>query len=210
MRTALAMVLAAGSTLGASASIKITEFSYQGNGDLNEYIELTNIGNNPIDLTGWSFDDDSRAPGTVSLSSFGVVAAGESVIITEASATTFRSVWGLAASVKVLGGNTTNLGRNDEINVFRPAGLLADRITYGDQNIPGTIRPRFNSANAFYASLGDNAIATWVLASNGDTFGSHIATTADVGSPGFYAFVPAPGAALGLGMGVLVAGRRRR
>lgn len=34
MRTALAMVLAAGSMLGASASIKITEFSYQGNGDL--------------------------------------------------------------------------------------------------------------------------------------------------------------------------------
>src|SRR5262245_41745293 len=90
----------------------ITEGMYEG----DEFVEFTNVGNGSVDLTGWSFDDNSRASGSVSLSGFGVVNAGESVILSESTAAAFRSAWNLAASVDVIGGNTNNLGRPDEIN----------------------------------------------------------------------------------------------
>ena len=32
-----------------------------------EFIELMNIGNTPIDMTGWSFDDSSRTAGSFSI-----------------------------------------------------------------------------------------------------------------------------------------------
>ena len=64
----------------ASAQMRITEWSYQGaNG---EFVEFTNVGATPIDMTGWSFDDDSRTPGSQSLSTFGTVNPGVSVVLT--------------------------------------------------------------------------------------------------------------------------------
>ncbi len=68
----------------ASAQVYITEWMYNGNGGTGEYIEFTNLGATAVDFSGWSFDDDSRNAGTVSLSAFGLVNPGESVILTEA------------------------------------------------------------------------------------------------------------------------------
>ncbi|WP_164473232.1 lamin tail domain-containing protein, partial [Clostridium sp. E02] len=125
-------------------NMQITEFMYQGaNG---EFIEFTNVGTAPVDLTGWSFDDDSRLAGTVDLSAFGAVQPGESVILAEASEAEFRAAWGLYASFKVVGGLTTNLGRADEINLFDASGNLVDRLTYSDQTFPGTPRTQGISA----------------------------------------------------------------
>ncbi len=61
-RFAIAALAASAGT--ASANIRITEYLYQGlNGSTQvtfEYIELTNLSAAPIDMTGWSFDDDGR------------------------------------------------------------------------------------------------------------------------------------------------------
>jgi predicted extracellular nuclease len=111
----------------ASAEIYITEWMYNGNGKTGEYIEFTNLGDTAVDFSGWSFDDDSNNPGSVSLSAFGLVNPGESVILTEATAADFRSVWNLSGSVKVIGNNTNNLGRNDQINLYDNLGQLVDR-----------------------------------------------------------------------------------
>lgn len=112
--------------------MRITEYMYQGvNG---EFVEFTNVGNTPIDMTGWSFDDDSpRTPGSFSLSAFRTVAPGESVILTESNANTFRTAWNLCSVVKIIGGLNQNLGRNDEINLYNASNMLVDRLTYGDQ-----------------------------------------------------------------------------
>jgi len=115
----------------ASAQMRITEWMYSGGS--GEFIEFTNVGNAPVDLTGWSYDDDSRLPGVFLLTPLGVVQPGQSVVITEATAAAFRSEWSLPMSVGVLGEYTNNLGRNDEINLFDSSGTLADRLTYGDQ-----------------------------------------------------------------------------
>ncbi len=189
-------VLSCGLASGAHAanSVFITEWAYNG-GPAGEFIEFTNLGTTAVDFTGWSFDDDSRNAGTVNLSFFGVVAAGESVILSEASAADFRAAWGLTSSLRVLGGNGTNLGRNDELNLYDATNGLVDRLTFGDQNIPGSIRTSAVSGRAGALSvLGTNNVSGWVLSAENDADKSYLSTSFDLGSPGFtaYAAVAAP------------------
>lgn len=181
----------------ASTGIYITEWMYSGNG--GEFVELTNLSGGDIDFTGWSYDDESRLPGTFDLSGFGTVANGESIIFTEDDAATFRSDWGLNSSVKVLGGVSNNIGRGDEINIygaFNGASFpLIDSLTYGDNDIPGTIRTKEISGNPETPSaLGANDASQWVLSSLGDSFGSYASTNGDIGNPGSYSAVPVPAA----------------
>jgi len=81
----IAMILCMATT--AHAGMFITEYMYSGDG--GEFIEFTNVGAAPIDMTNWSYDDDSRTPDVFALN-FGIVAPGESVIITEGAAADFR------------------------------------------------------------------------------------------------------------------------
>lgn len=199
---ACALAALAGSAI---AQVRITEWAYQGvNG---EFVEITNIGSSPISMTGWSFDDDSRLPGVLDLSSFGVLAVGESAIITDVLASDFRAAWGLAPSVKIIGSNTANLGRNDEINIFNGTTLV-DRLTYGDQNFPGTIRTQNRSGITTPANWGANNVAGWFFSTVGDAYGSRTSVGGDVGSPGN---IPAAGplALCGVACGVMARRRRR-
>ena len=187
-------MLVAGPAVSATsaADIQITEWMYSGNG--GEFIEFTNMGASAVDFAGWSYDDDSRLAGVFDLSGFGRVAVGESVIITESAAADFRADWSLAASVKVLGGYTNNLGRGDEINLFDAGGSLADRLAYGDQVFPGTVRTQNASGNPGSAAdlAGSTVTANWALASVGDGFGSYAAASGDIGNPGVYVAAPVP------------------
>jgi hypothetical protein len=100
------------SSVGAATpgQVVITEWQYNG----SEFVELTNIGGEPVDMTNYSYDDDSRIPGTVSLAGLGTLAAGDSGLLTEATADAFRAQWNLTPTVKIVGGNSVNLGRADE------------------------------------------------------------------------------------------------
>ena len=197
--TLAALALAAASQANAVAvsSVFITEWMYSGSG--GEFIEFTNTGTTAVDFTGWSYDDDSRAPGTFDLSGFGVVAAGESVVITEDDAAQFRADWGLDSSVKVLGGYSNNIGRNDEINLYGAFdGVtfpLIDSLTYGDEDIPGSIRTKDVSGNPdSLAVLGVNDASQWVFSSQGDVYGSYLSANGDLGNPGSFNPVPVPAA----------------
>ena len=51
--------------------VVITEWMYNPVGRRgSEFVEVTNIGGEPVDMTGYSFDDDSRAAGTFSLAAW--------------------------------------------------------------------------------------------------------------------------------------------
>lgn len=173
---------------GSAGGMRITEWMYQGAG--GEFFELTNMSEEPIDMTGWSMDDDHAVPGAFDLSGFGVVASGESVIVTEALGSAFRDAWGIAPEVKIidqLGAVTgNNLGRNDQIIIFDEGGNIVDRLDYGDQTYPGSIRTQGISGQACAASLGQNDVLAWTLSAVGDEFGSYAASTGEVGTPGFY------------------------
>ncbi len=202
------------STLTAHAQMQITEWMYNGDGATGEYIELTNLGASAVDFTGWSFDDSSRTPGSMDLSAFGSVAAGASVILTEATAADFRAAWHLAPTIQVIGGNTHNLGRGDEINLYDAGAALVDRLTYGDAIYPGTVRAQ--NASGTPSALSDLSAQTvtagWVLARVGDAYGSTASTLGDIGNPGAFTLaVPEPSTyALLLAGLVLVAGAARR
>jgi hypothetical protein len=168
--------------------LRITEWMYSGGS--GEFIELTNMTASAIDVTGWSFDDDHRVAGAFDLSAFGVVQPGESVVVTESDASAFAAAWGLDPEVKIIGllGDATgnNLGRDDEINIYDSVGNLVDRLAYGDQAFPGSVRTQNNSGQTAPENLGANDPTLWELSAPGDAFGSYAASTAEHGTPGFY------------------------
>ncbi len=207
---ALAALLLLLTNTTANAQMRITEWMYSSNLGGDEWIEFTNVGTTAIDMSGWSYDDSSELAGTFLLDSLGVVAPGDSVIITEGDATTFRSAWSLPASVAVLGGYTNNLGRSDEINLFD--GLtLVDRLTFGDQDFSGSVRAQDITGNPLTpAALGANDVYQWAGAYVGDPWGSYFSSYGALGNPGTYV-VPEPSTVVLLVLGcVALVGRRMK
>lgn len=206
--TALTVLIAFAAVSPAHAVMRITEWMYKGAG--GEFMEFTNVGDTAIDMTGWSYDDESDNPGVFDLSGFGIVAAGESVVITEDSAATFRAAWNLDASVKVLGGVSNNIGRGDTINIYDGSDSLVDTLTYGDDDFPGTPRTDGVSANIPPDALGADDVYSVVVSTPGDIYGSFVNNNGDLGNPGSYVPVPEPASIAALAGGLLVLARRRR
>lgn len=186
MRRVLALAIVAALAQTATGKIVISEWMYNGlgTGNIGEYVEFTNTGPNAVDMSGWSFDDDSRVAGTISLSGFGVVAAGESVILTDDVAANFATNWGLSG-VKIVGGSTANIGRNDEINLFDAGGTLIDRLTYGDEMYAGTVRTQNKGCSIPAADYGYSVVqSNWKLGAVGDIYASKTSLLGEVGNPG--------------------------
>lgn len=211
---AILFSLASLASIGAAASgaIRITEWQYNG----TEFVELTNLGTTPISLNGWSFDDDSRLPGTFSLSGLGTLNPGQSGIMAELTDAAFRARFpAMSSVVPVVGGNAANLGREDEINIFDETNTLVDRLTYGDQT-RGTVRTDISSGNptSLAEALlggGDNVIpTTWVLSASGDAYGSFASTAGGFANPGSFSLIPEPTSAGLVSIAGLMIGRRRR
>ncbi len=182
MRNILALGLIVFFCSFASGQMVITEWMYSGTD--GEFIEFTNVGTDPVDMTGWSYDDKSQVPGTVDLSAFGVVEAGESVILTEAVATDFATAWGLT-DVTIIGEAATSLGRNDQINLYDSVYNLVDELTFGDEDNPGTPRTQNASCNIPEADYSETlAQMSWILATVADAYGSRMSTGGDIASPG--------------------------
>lgn len=192
----------------ASAAISITEWAYQGGG--GEFVEFTNLGASAVDMTGWSFDDNSGAAGSFSLSGFGIVAPGESVVVTDLTAAAFRTEWGLSAAVKVVGENNQNLGRADEINLYDSSNVRVDWLTYDDQTLGS---PRTNNASAnplTLAAVGAHNSTLWSLSAAGDSYGSITSVGGGIGNPGRFTLVPEPASAAMLASALLGFGVFRR
>lgn len=179
-------------TLG-SQPLQITEFMYSGNH--GEFVEITNRSAQPIDLTGWVLKDDQIALPGFSLSAAGTLAPNETLVVTDAVAETFRAAWNLPAGAKILGelgvASGANYGRADVIHLYDSGGTLVDRLAYGDQAFPGTIRTQNTSGQAPCSALGQDMIASWVLSVVGDVHGSVLSNPTgtnlrDTGSPGVF------------------------
>jgi hypothetical protein len=172
-------------SITVNGAMRITEFMYNGGGSsgAGEFVEFTNVGGTSVDMTGWSFDDNSRTAGSQDLSAFGTVQPGESVILTDISAATFRTNWYLCSNIKVIGGSSNNLGRADEINLYDASNTLVDRLTYDDQTLGG---PRTTTKSAWVSAtgLGANNIALWTLSAADDAEGSYTSTLSEIASPG--------------------------
>jgi len=181
--------------LSGAVTLQITEYAYSASH--GEYVELTNRSQQAIDLSGWTLKDDQiNLPG-FSLSSAGVLQSGETLVITENVEAAFRAAWNLPSQNKILGQlgavgvGGQNFGRSDQINVYDSGGGLIDRLTYGDQTFPGTIRAQNVAGQAACVALGRDIIANWTLSFVGDVVGSvqsNLTQTnlRDIGSPGVF------------------------
>jgi predicted extracellular nuclease len=189
-RTITTLLLAAAALaapISAQAAVSITEFMYQGAASGNrEFIELTNISNSAVDVSGWTYNDNNPNNPVSFGNFFGALAANESIILTEMSAADFRSYWGLSSSVRIfsIGGNS-NLGSDDTINIYNSAtqnaGTLVDSVTY-DGTTRGISRNRPADAT------GSVTNAQFINSAAGDAFGSAFAPTspADLANPGSF------------------------
>lgn len=178
------LALLASTSAFAAGQIRITEWMYNGSG--GEFVEFTNVGDAAVDMTGWSFDDNSQIPGVQPLSGFGVVQPGQSVILTEDPAATFAADWSLSGVV-IVGDLTANLGANDQINLFDAGNVLVDRLTYGTNNVPGSIVTLGISGWTTLEHLGDDTALSWKFSVVGDEQNSFLSSNGDLGNPGSYA-----------------------
>ncbi|HEY7086851.1 MAG TPA: lamin tail domain-containing protein [Tepidisphaeraceae bacterium] len=207
LASVLALVVCVSSR--AMAAMQITEFcSNSGVGNF-EFVEFTNTGPVPVDMSGWSEDDSNRTPNKAGhvLSAFGSVQPGESVIYTEATPDAFRQYWwgsvaAAPAGLKIIGPYTNdNLSSSsDEINLFdnaSPTPTLIDRLTYPGTG-GGTASSITRNAPIGYLANSNNN-AAFIDSAVGDVFGSFHASQnqALVGNPGSY-LVPEPASLAGI------------
>jgi hypothetical protein len=171
-----------------AAGVAITEFAYGGliggssvGGD-GEYVEVTNVGTSDVDVSGWSYGT-AAAPGTVPLTGFGTLTAGESAIITDVTPAEFRADWGLKDSVKVVNDGTTTLNKGPKtMYLYDADGNTIDSGSYASGFLAGG---KGQSAWVDTAHVGAESDTTgWTFSTVGDEQQSWTSATGSVGSPG--------------------------
>lgn len=214
MLTLLGLLAMPGVGLAVPIGMYITEFNSSNASGTNEFVEFTNLGPTNVDMTGWSEDDSNRTPNKAghSLSGFGIVKPGESVIFTENTPAAFKTYWfdgtaplnAYGEPLKVIGPYTNdNLsGTSDEVNLYNAASALVDRLTYPDGVAGGTangVTRNPSSTSALGAGVSNaSANQLWQNSFIGDPFNSFHAANdnALIGNPGIYtpalSLVPEP------------------
>ncbi len=129
-----------------------------------DYWELTNHGTVAVNLSGFTWDDESRsfAEGQPWAFPNGTsIAAGESIIITTADPAAFRTWWGLEPTVQVLQTvDAPGLGQNDGIALFDNTGRELFFVSYAAQ---GFLRPDGSAALGGHAGVSGGGATTDAL-----------------------------------------------
>ncbi|USN99103.1 MAG: lamin tail domain-containing protein [Phycisphaeraceae bacterium] len=215
MKTIIAIVAAAGSM--ASANITINEVLGSTAGADSEFIELYNTGASAVDLTGWSIElwdsdagtafgtSDGAAPYVINT---GSIAAGGWFLMSNALADATYGVTGdfLLPSNAIENSSYTMVLRDAGANVMQTI-FVTDGGAGDAANIAGTIitpdatfGPDGTFLPAGFYRVGDGSDTLAVL---------EFDQPSPSATPG-YANIPAPAALGVLGLGGLVAARRRR
>jgi hypothetical protein len=194
--------------LGSQAQLRITEVESSENGGKKpDWWELTNLGNSPVDITGYRMDDDSASFAlSVALSGVTSIDSGASVAFFEVAGTTpltiqgFRDWWGLNSSVPVGTYSGSGVGLNnsgDAVNIYTSTGALVDGVILGTATKGVTFGwDPVTRALSGLSQLGVNGAFT-------------AAQDGDIGSPGVVV-APEPSAWMILGLGLAGLFMRRR
>ena len=207
---------AAGWAGQAWGNVYITKFcSDTGDNELFEFVQVTNLGSTPINMAGWSEDDNHATPDVTghSLTGLGILQPGESGIITQATPADFIAFWGAAnlpVNLPIVGPYT-----NDELNtdsdtitLFNSSKVLVDQLFYSTTNggsADSVVR------NAPLDALGQNDNELWANSFLRDDYGSFGAAEklTIIGNPGYY-MVPEPTGLGVLGLAWVIGMRPRR
>lgn len=209
----------------ASANVIFTEIFYNLNGSesgATEWVEIYNSGANAVDMSGWVYGDSQDNVFAGGFAAGTILGAGEVAVLAFQDASVFQSIWG--AGVRVINIDTqislanSATPTNETLALFDAFSNLVDEVNY-ETNMNGW--PSANGASisllpsALDGSLNDLG-ASWARTEIGVNGGREAliinpdianASALDVSSAGV---VPAPGAVALMGLGGLVAARRRR
>ena len=153
-----------------------------------DWFEVTNIGTNAVDITGWKMDDNSNSFATsVALSGITSIAPGESVIFIESSTpstviSAFRNNWFGTGTTTVQIGTYSGSGvglstGGDAVNLFNATGQLQASVSFGAS--PAGPYATFNNG----AGINNNTISSLsVVGVNGAYIALNSPT--EIGSPG--------------------------
>lgn len=164
---AVSATLAAGLTTvalspaaAASTDVVINEMMYHALSDLDgdDYLELTNVGSDPVDLTGWSFSGI-----TLTLPAGTSIAPGGFLVVAK-DAAQFQSTYGFAPAA-VYGGNLSNSGETVALRDATAATI--DTVTYGtDDPWPTRADGTGPSMELIDSSLDNDDPLNWATATN--------------------------------------------
>lgn len=174
-------------------SVAITEVAPWASGNSpygTDWFELTNIGNTPVDLTGWRMDDSSASfASSVALTGVDVINPGESVIFLETSdlvtaRSNFLATWfagGLPQPLKVGAYSGSGVGLStggDAVIVFDGVGVVKASISFGASPV-GPSFPSFDNT----AALNDTLVSLLSTIGSNGAFAA-AGDAAEIGSPG--------------------------
>lgn len=195
-------LIAATAFIQAHAQLVITEvMTAEADKSHPDWWELTDFGTNNVDLTGYSWNDDSHGgfSGAVSAPFAGVIIhPNESIIFTEAgtavnSADDFRTWWGISGSVQVIMITGPGLGASgDTVRLW--STNLTDLVDSGYntngldlEQAPDFLVDRVDTTaanNGQSLTCNTNNGTFGISSTNGINGAFTAAITADVGSPG--------------------------
>lgn len=214
--TAIAVLAAAPA---AHAEILISEIFYNLAGSesgLTEWVEVTNTGAAPVDLTGWFYADIQDNSFSNALPAGSIVPAGGSAVIVAQSAADFATIWG--GSVQVInyttaGGTGISLANapsatNETVAILDPSNVVVDAVNF-EANTNGW-PVTANGASIYllpegYTTALNDVGSNWAISVDGidgaytaavTNPGISNATAVDVASPGVAVFIPEPATAL--------------
>ncbi|MDF3130061.1 lamin tail domain-containing protein [Kiritimatiellaeota bacterium B1221] len=210
----------------ASADLIITEVmsnsDHSGGAGNGDWFEIYNSGPAPVDLSAWSWDDDSAIAGTNSFGST-VIGAGEFLLVVDENATLISNwqndVWGLPGTANVIGnavGGFSGFGAGgDTIYIYDHTNTQHTSAVFGDSDGGGKSFSWDTAGNylGFSANGVDGAFVALLDGNDGagDDNPSLYGPGIDIASPG--TAIPEPGTiALFLiaGLAALAGLRRRR
>lgn len=168
-----------------------------------EWVELFNAGSEPVDLSGWRFEDTQDGQVASPLPA-GTILGPREALVLAGNAATFDSVWGTAANgIRRIGlSNFPSLSNSpsltDEVLGLRnAAGALVDVVNYDDASPWPVDSPDGESVFLLPQHLGvatNDAGASW-KPSMGGLYGARYERGASGGeraSPGFVETIPQP------------------
>lgn len=211
-------------TSSTHAAIVITEVmsssGHAGGSGNGDWFELYNTGATAVDLTGWSWDDNTVTPGSHSLGSISIAAGGYVVVVDE-NATLISNwvndVWGITGSNFVVVNNTaagfSGLGSGgDAINIYDSSSTLVTSVTFGTATAGSSFEWNILGNSLDVSVAGENGAYVALLDGNDNAADDNpllYGPGSDIASPG--SAVPEPGISslllLGAAAGIL---RRRR